>query len=50
MVEQHMRVIFNDFHLLATLDLVSHAPSVIASADEAADFVPESMDRLLKRL
>jgi pimeloyl-ACP methyl ester carboxylesterase len=48
-VEQHMRVIFNDFHLVATLDLVSHAPSVVATAAEAAPFVPEKLRQLLRQ-
>ncbi|HEX8226601.1 MAG TPA: alpha/beta hydrolase [Candidatus Saccharimonadales bacterium] len=49
-VEQHLRIIFSDFTLLATLDLVSHAPSVIATAEEAAAFIPESLDKLLREL
>lgn len=50
MVEQHYRIIFNDFRLLATLDLVSHAPSVVATADEAAPFIPDSLRQLLRSL
>jgi pimeloyl-ACP methyl ester carboxylesterase len=46
-VEQHYRIIFRDFHLLATVDLVSHAPSVVATAAEAAPFIPLSLRQLL---
>lgn len=49
-VEQHYRSIFNDFTLLAELDLVNHAPSVIATAEEAAPFVPPELRRLLNEL
>jgi pimeloyl-ACP methyl ester carboxylesterase len=49
-VEQHYRVIFNDFHLLATLDLANHAPSVLADAKAAAPYVPLKLQRALNRL
>ncbi len=47
MVEQHYRIIFNDFQLLDILDLANHAPSVVATADEASAFVPEKLRQLL---
>ncbi len=47
-VEQHMRVIFDDYHLLAQLKIGNHAPSVIADAKSAAPFIPPKMHKLLK--
>ncbi len=46
MVEQHMRVIFNDFHETRNKS-DRHAPSVIADAKEASMFVPASLARVL---
>ena len=46
-VEQHFRVIFNDFHELAVLDVKNHAPSVLADAKAAAPFVPPKLRRAL---
>lgn len=48
-VEQHFRVIFNDYHLLADLSIGNHAPSVIADAKAAAPFVPPKLRRLLAK-
>ncbi len=48
-VEQHFRVIFNDFHELALLDVKNHAPSVLADAKAAAPFVPPKLRRLLAK-
>lgn len=48
-VEQHLRVIFNDYKLLYTLTDVSHAPSVIADEKAAREFVPPKFRRLLLR-
>ncbi len=48
-VEQHFRVIFNDFILLKTLKLSNHAPSVIADEKAAAEFIPMSLRRMLKQ-
>ncbi len=45
-VEQHFKVIFNDYRAF-TLKLKSHAPSVIATKQEAAKFVPASLRRAL---
>ncbi|HEY5667936.1 MAG TPA: hypothetical protein VIR03_02100, partial [Candidatus Saccharimonadales bacterium] len=49
LVEQHFRVVFNDYILLDTLDLQAHAPSVIADAKAAAPFVTPKLRRLLSR-
>jgi len=48
-VEQHFRVIFNDYHELANLSIGNHAPSVIADAKAAAPFVPPKLRRLLAK-
>ena len=45
-VEQHMRVIFNDFYDYR-VKLPAHAPSIIASKEEAAPFVPRRLKQLL---
>ncbi|HJQ09303.1 MAG TPA: hypothetical protein VJ836_07530 [Candidatus Saccharimonadales bacterium] len=47
-VEQHMRVIFSDFHGL-TLNMKSHAPSVLADKKEAAAFIPPKLRKALSR-
>ncbi len=46
LVEQHMRVIFTDFHGLTTT-LSGHAPTVVASAKDAAPFIPDKIRQLL---
>ncbi len=46
-VEQHMRQIFSEFHLVATLNAANHAPSVIADAKSASAFIPPKLKRLL---
>lgn len=46
LIEQHMRVIFNDFHGM-TIAMTKHAPTVIASAKDAAPFVPPALRRVL---
>ncbi|MGC1177363.1 MAG: alpha/beta hydrolase [Candidatus Saccharimonadales bacterium] len=48
-VEQHLRVIFSDFHLLATLQVGNHAPSIIADAKAAAPYIPLKLRRLLAK-
>jgi pimeloyl-ACP methyl ester carboxylesterase len=47
-VEQHMRVIFSSFtdH---TAVMPNHAPSILASREEAEPFIPESVKKLLRR-
>jgi pimeloyl-ACP methyl ester carboxylesterase len=46
-VEQHMQVIFKEYHMLAALKLGNHAPSIIADAKSAAPFIPPKLRRLL---
>lgn len=46
-VEQHLRVIFTEYHLLATLKAGNHAPSVIADAKAAAAYIPPKLRKLL---
>lgn len=45
-VEQHMRVIFNDFTEFVA-KLPNHAPSVVASSEEAAPMIPKGLRTLL---
>lgn len=47
-VEQHMRVIFSDYHQ-AVAKMKAHAPSVIADANEAAKLMPAKFRRLLAK-
>lgn len=47
-VEQHMRVIYNDFHRM-DINLSKHAPTVIATAKEAAPFIPAKLRQLLSK-
>lgn len=46
-VEQHMRVIFSDFHAAETV-MPSHAPSVIADAEAAQPLVPAKLRSFLE--
>ncbi|MBX4197180.1 alpha/beta hydrolase [Candidatus Saccharibacteria bacterium] len=46
LVEQHMRTIFRDFHLIKA-DVPSHSPSVIADAKDAAPFIPPALRKVL---
>lgn len=48
-VEQHMRTIFSDFHKVE-VDLVAHAPSVIADEAAAAPLIPAKLRRALANL
>lgn len=48
-VEQHLKVIFSEYHLLATLSVGNHAPSIIADAKAASPFVPPKLRRLLSK-
>jgi pimeloyl-ACP methyl ester carboxylesterase len=48
-VEQHMRVIFNDFET-ASFDMAAHAPSVLATEEEAAFLLPSKLARYLARM
>lgn len=47
-VEQHMRVIFSDYYE-ARNDSDRHAPSVIATEEESAAFIPKSLVRELNK-
>jgi pimeloyl-ACP methyl ester carboxylesterase len=48
-VEQHMRIIFSDFHK-APINVKNHAPSVIADEKSAAALVPSNLRRALRTL
>lgn len=48
LIEQHLRVIFNDFHGMV-VNMTKHAPTVIADAKDAAPFVPAALRRVLSR-
>jgi pimeloyl-ACP methyl ester carboxylesterase len=45
-VEQHLRVIFNDYTGME-LDLSTHAPSVVATKKESAVFIPAPLRKML---
>jgi pimeloyl-ACP methyl ester carboxylesterase len=47
-VEEHMRRIFNDFTVFYT-KAPNHAPTVIATAKDAAPFIPAGLKRLLSK-
>lgn len=47
-VEQHMRVIFNDFYGM-NINMTKHAPTVIASAKDAAPFIPSKLRKVLSQ-
>jgi pimeloyl-ACP methyl ester carboxylesterase len=47
-VEQHMRVIFNDFKS-ATIKMTKHAPTVIATEKDAAPFIPPKLRKVLAK-
>jgi len=49
LVEQHMRVIFSDYHACMS-DMKNHAPSVIATEEEAAPLIPAKLRQVLKNL
>lgn len=49
LVEQHLKVIYNKYTLLAILDTEAHAPSVIADAEAASAYVPPKLRRLLTK-
>jgi len=48
LVEQHMRRIYKDFHLIRT-KLPAHAPTVLATAEDVLPFVPRKIRNLLKQ-
>lgn len=46
-VEQHMRIVYNDFiNLPATIP--AHMPSIVATAEDAEPFFPQALKELLK--
>lgn len=45
--EQHMRIIYKDFVGIETT-IKGHMPSIVATAKEAAPFVPKNLKKLLK--
>lgn len=47
-VEQHMRVIFNDFTEHVAV-IPNHAPSILATKKEAEPFIPKSITKLLAK-
>ncbi|MEK7152394.1 MAG: alpha/beta hydrolase [Patescibacteria group bacterium] len=49
LVEQHLRIIFKEYSLMATLSLNNHAPSIIADAKAAAPFMPPKLRKLLAK-
>lgn len=50
LVEQHLQVIFTKLHTMKVSGMSKHAPTVIASAKDAAPFVPVKLRRQLSRL
>jgi len=48
LIEQHMRIIFSDFQFFKN-DNLRHAPSVIATAEESADFIPLAVRKALQK-
>lgn len=49
LVEQHLQVIFTKLHSMKINGLAKHAPTVIATAKEAAPFIPVRLRRQLSR-
>ena len=47
-VEEHMRKIYRDFHLIKS-KLPAHAPTVLATAKDVAPFIPPKVRALLRR-
>lgn len=47
-VEQHMRAIYSDFKSFKA-DVPTHSPSVVATAEDAAPFIPPALARLLNK-
>jgi pimeloyl-ACP methyl ester carboxylesterase len=48
MIEQHMKVAFREYHE-ATSKMAHHAPSLIASKEEAAELIPNELRRVLSK-
>lgn len=49
LVEQHMRAIYKDFHE-GKINTPTHAPSVVATAKDAAFFVPKEFIRAMNKI
>jgi pimeloyl-ACP methyl ester carboxylesterase len=47
-VEEHMRAIYKDFHLIKT-KMPVHAPTVVATKDEVELFVPPKLRKVLRK-
>lgn len=47
-VEQHLRVIYDDFHLIKT-NLDAHMPTVVATPEEVAPFIPPKLRKVLQK-
>lgn len=45
-VEQHFKIIFKDTHIVAS-EMANHAPTIVATAKEAAPYIPPRIRRLL---
>jgi pimeloyl-ACP methyl ester carboxylesterase len=48
-VEQHLQVIFPELHTMKITGLTKHAPTVIATAKDAAPFVPQQLRKRLSQ-
>ncbi len=48
-VEQHMRMIYSDFHY-GKIKTPTHAPSVVATAEDAAFFVPTEFIKVMNKI
>jgi hypothetical protein len=48
-VEQHMRMIYSDF-IYGKIKTPTHAPSIVATAKEAAIFVPKEFIRVMNKI
>ena len=47
-VEQHMRIIFTDYHEHIAV-LPNHAPSIMADKEDAMQYIPKSITKVLKK-
>lgn len=45
-VEQHMRIIFDDLEIIPS-EMANHAPTIIATAKEAAPYIPKKLRKIL---
>lgn len=49
LIEQHMRVIYNDFINMPVTNIKAHAPTILATAKEASVFIPPKLRTILNR-